>query len=93
MYFGRIPAGPAPPGVRTVEPEQKRRTERSPEGRITAYLASSDIKGIRQSSSDAAVYEVISDILSSGRTSRLYKSLIRDKKLAIQAQGFLRLPR
>ena len=41
---------------------------------------------------DAAVYEVISDILSSGRTSRLYKSLIRDKKLAIQAQGFSGFP-
>ena len=34
---------------------------------------------------DDAVYTVISDLLSNGRTSRLYRSLVRDKKLAVNA--------
>jgi predicted Zn-dependent peptidase len=31
---------------------------------------------------DDAIYDAISDILSSGRTSRLYRSLVRDKQIA-----------
>ncbi|HXU81384.1 MAG TPA: insulinase family protein, partial [Polyangia bacterium] len=37
---------------------------------------------------DDAVYDVISDLLSAGRTSRLYRSLVRDKKIAAGAGGF-----
>jgi predicted Zn-dependent peptidase len=37
---------------------------------------------------DNAVYSVIEMLLSNGRTSRLYRSLVRDKKLAAQAAGF-----
>jgi predicted Zn-dependent peptidase len=36
---------------------------------------------------DDAVYDVLSDLLSKGRTSRLYRSLVRDKQIAIAAQG------
>lgn len=91
MYFGRIPAGPPPPEVRTVEPEQK--SERS----VTLREESQRILliGYKKGSAthpDDAVYDAISDIMSSGRTSRLYKSLVRDKKLAIQAAGFSGFP-
>jgi predicted Zn-dependent peptidase len=41
---------------------------------------------------DDAVYDVISDLLSSGRTSRLYRSLVRDKKIAVTASGFSGFP-
>ena len=41
---------------------------------------------------DDAVYDVISDLLSGGRTSRLYRSLVRDKKIAAQAAGFQGFP-
>jgi predicted Zn-dependent peptidase len=41
---------------------------------------------------DDAVYDVISDLLSEGRTSRLYRSLVRDKKIAVQAAGFSGFP-
>ena len=34
-----------------------------------------------------AVYDVMADLLSKGRTSRLYRSLVRDKRIAIAAQG------
>ena len=36
---------------------------------------------------DDAVYDVLSDLLSKGRTSRLYRSLVRDKQIALAAQG------
>lgn len=91
MYFGRIPSGSKPSGVRTVEPEQKS------ERRVVLREQSQPILlvGYKKGSAmhpDDAVYDAISDILSSGRTSRLYKSLVRDKKLAIQAAGFSGFP-
>jgi predicted Zn-dependent peptidase len=36
---------------------------------------------------DDAVYDVMGDLLSKGRTSRLYRSLVRDKRIALEAQG------
>jgi predicted Zn-dependent peptidase len=41
---------------------------------------------------DDAAYDVLGDLLSNGRTSRLYKSLVRDKKIAAAAQGFAGFP-
>lgn len=38
------------------------------------------------------MFDAISDVLSSGRTSRLYRSLVRDKKLATIAGGFSGFP-
>ena len=35
---------------------------------------------------------MISELLSSGRTSRLYRSLVRDKKIAAGAAGFNGFP-
>jgi predicted Zn-dependent peptidase len=36
---------------------------------------------------DDAVYDAISDILSNGRVSRLYRSLVRDQQIAAVAEG------
>jgi len=36
---------------------------------------------------DDAVYDAITDVLSNGRTSRLYRSLVRDKQIAVAAQA------
>ncbi|HTY35944.1 MAG TPA: pitrilysin family protein [Bacteroidota bacterium] len=91
MYFGRLPAAAPPPDVRTVEPLQQ--SERS----VTLHEESQPILliGYKKGSAkdpDAAVFDAIEDIMSSGRTSRLYKSLVRDKKLAIEADGFSGFP-
>ena len=43
-------------------------------------------------SKDDAVYDAIADVMSNGRTSRLYRSLVRDKKIAAAAGGFSGLP-
>ena len=90
-YFGRLPAGPQPEPTRTVEPPQ------NAERRVTLREASQPFyfEGYHRPDSrdpDDAVYNAISDVLSKGRTSRLYKSLVRDKKIAIVAQGFNGFP-
>ena len=41
---------------------------------------------------DDVVYDALADILSTGRTSRLYRSLVRDKKIAAQAFAFNGFP-
>ena len=38
------------------------------------------------------MYDAIADLMSDGRTSRLYRSLVRDKKIASDAAGFTGLP-
>jgi predicted Zn-dependent peptidase len=85
-YFGALPKSPAPPALRTVEPPQT--AERTVTLRETAqpfYM-----EGYHRPAAthpDSAVYDVISMLMSSGRTSRLYKSLVRDKKIAAGASG------
>ena len=41
---------------------------------------------------DDAVYDAIADLMSNGRTSRLYRALVRDKKIAAYSAGFTGLP-
>ncbi len=41
---------------------------------------------------DNAIYEAIASLLSDGRTSRLYKSLVESQKIALTAQGFNGFP-
>ena len=43
-------------------------------------------------SKDDAVYDSIADLMSNGRTSRLYRALVRDKKIASDSAGFTGLP-
>jgi predicted Zn-dependent peptidase len=90
-YFGRLPTAPKPEPLRTVEPVQ--RAERQVVLRETAQPYY--IEGYHRPDSrdpDDAVYDVIGDLMSSGRTSRLYRSLVRDKKIAAGASGFSGLP-
>ncbi len=90
-YFGRLPAGPRPEPTRTVEPAQI--AERSVLLKETAqpfYLEGYHRPDSRHP--DDAVYNAISDVLSKGRTSRLYKTLVRDQKIAVFATGFNGFP-
>ncbi|HEV2021790.1 MAG TPA: pitrilysin family protein [Terriglobales bacterium] len=90
-YFGRLPAGPMPDPARTVEPPQ------NAERMVILHEASQPFyfEGYHRPDSrdpDDAIYNAISDVLSKGRTSRLYKSLVRDKKIAVFAAGFNGFP-
>jgi predicted Zn-dependent peptidase len=90
-YFGRIPARPAPPPLRTVEPPQvAEKTVVLDDPSQPMYLEAYH----RPASThpDQAVYDAIDDILSTGRTSRLYRALVRDKKLAVDVESFSGYP-
>lgn len=90
-YFERIPAAPRPEPLTTVEPPQKaERTVVLHETSQPFYIEGYHRPSYRDP--DDAVYDVISDLLSSGRTSRLYRSLVRDKKIAVAAAGFSGFP-
>ncbi len=85
-YFGRLPKGPKAPNMRTVEPAQigERRMVMREAGQpwyLEAYHRPNYLDA------DDAVYDAITDLMSNGRTSRLYRSLVRDKKLALFAGG------
>jgi predicted Zn-dependent peptidase len=90
-YFGRLPASPAPPALRTEEPKQiAEKTVVLPDKAQPIYA-----EGYHRPSAadkDEAVYAAISDVLSNGRTARLYRSLVRDKKIAAQAVAFAGFP-
>ncbi len=90
-YFGRIPKGTAPEPLRTVEPKQ------TAERTVVLHEASQPIylEGYHRgaaSDPDDAVYTVMELLLSEGRTSRLYRSLVRDQKIAVNAAGFNGFP-
>ncbi len=90
-YFGRLPKSPLPEPLRTVEPPQiAEKTVVLHETAQPIY-----IEGYHRPAAtdpDNATYDVISMLLSTGRTSRLYKSLVRDKKIAVVAQGINGFP-
>jgi len=85
-YFNSLPARPLPPLLHTVEPPQpgpKTAVVDSPTQPIVAIA----YKRPDQYSKDDPVFDVISLILSSGRTGLLYKDLVQEKKIALVAQA------
>ena len=90
-YFGRLPAGDKPAPPRTIEPPQiAEKTITMPDAAQPVYAEAYHRPAATHP--DNAIYDAISDVLSSGRTSRLYRSLVRDKKIAAGAAAFNGLP-
>ena len=90
-YFGRLPALPKPDERTTTEPPQnseRRVVLQDPSQPL--YLEGYHRPDYR--SKDDAVYDAIADLMSEGRTSRLYRALVRDKKIAAYSAGFSGLP-
>jgi zinc protease len=85
--FGAIPRAPAPPPVLAIEPPQegeRRVTVRKPARLPVVYLA---WHVPNHTSPDAPALEVLSAVLSGGRASRLYRNLVYDRQLALEAGG------
>jgi predicted Zn-dependent peptidase len=83
-YFARLPAAPLPPLIHTIEPPQigdKRASVRS----AAQPFVLIGYKRPDQNSSDDLVFDVISEIMSGGRTGMLYTDMVRDKKMALAA--------
>ena len=90
-YLGRLHAGPKPEPLRTVEPPQNSE-------RIVILHETTQpifIEGYHKPGAldkDDAVYDALQDLMSNGRTSRLHRSLVRDKKIAAVSGGFNGFP-
>ena len=87
-YFGAIPRGAVPPAVTAVEPPQvdERRLVLRKEG---AQLPIVNIAWHvpNYSSPDAPALELLSQLLSEGRASRLYRRLVYEKRMVLGAGG------
>jgi predicted Zn-dependent peptidase len=85
-YFGKVPGGPKPEEMTTIEPKQfAEKTVVLREATQPIYIEGYHRPSYRDP--DDAVYDAISDILSNGRVSRLYRSLVRDQQIAAVAVG------
>lgn len=90
-YFKRLPARPSPGPLRTVEPPQNVEREAVLREQTQPwYIEGYHKPGARDR--DDAVYDALQDLMSNGRTSRLYRSLVRDKKIAAFSGGFNGFP-
>jgi len=90
-YFSKIPAAPKPTPMTTIEPPQF--AEKSVvirEATQPFYLEGYHRPDYRDP--DDSVYDAITDIFSNGRTARLYRSLVRDQKIAAEGEGFSGFP-
>jgi len=86
-YFGSIPRGPEVPKVGAVEPKQlgEKRVKVKQEAELPAIYAGYKVPNL--TSADSHALNVLQGILSSGKSSRLYRSLVYDKQIALYAGG------
>jgi predicted Zn-dependent peptidase len=90
-YFSRIHGGPKPDPVETVEPPQLGQRRVTMQDPAQPFV----LIGYHKPSinhPDNAVFDAITEIVGIGRTSRLYKSLVKEKKIAVAASGFPGMP-
>ncbi len=86
-YFGRIPPGPPPLPIRTVEPAsitEKIVILKDPSQPL--YLEGYHKPAVTHV--DQPIYDAIDDILTNGRTSRLFRALVRDKQIAVSVGAY-----
>jgi zinc protease len=85
--FGRIPRAQTPPPVLAVEPTQngERRVLVKKEAELPVVYMAWHVPN--HQSNDAPALEVLSTILSGGRASRLYRDLVYQRQLALEAGG------
>lgn len=86
-YFSRIPRQPSPPKVGSVEPKQQgeRRISVKRHAELPAVFAGYHAPNIKHR--DSYPLDVLQSILSAGRSSRLYRSLVYEQQLALYAGG------
>ncbi len=90
-YFGDLPAGEAAPAVKTIEPEQ-RGERRFVINEPSQPLFIAGYKSVEVGHPDYAALELLGSILSSGRTSRLYRRMVEEEQLALAVQALSGFP-
>jgi predicted Zn-dependent peptidase len=90
-YFSRVPGGPKPEEITTVEPRQFAEKSVVVKEQTQPFY----IEGYHRPSyrdPDDTVFDAISDIMSNGRVSRLYRSMVEKEQIAAEAEGFTGYP-
>jgi zinc protease len=85
--FGPIPRGPEPPPVLAIEPAQdgERRVLLSRQAQLPIVYLAWHVPN--HTSVDAPALDLLSTVLSGGRASRLYRHLVYERQLALEAGG------
>lgn len=83
--FGRIPAGPEIRTVNAAEDAQygEKRVFLRKEAELPVVISAYKVPAIHQE--DGPALDVLSSILSGGKSTRIYKSLVYEKQLALSA--------
>lgn len=90
-YWGRIPYRPAPERIATVEPEQAGEKRIEVESKSQpVYIVGWHIP--EGTNPDRPALDALCDYLGQGRTSLLYKNLIKEKKTAMNVEAFAGFP-
>jgi predicted Zn-dependent peptidase len=90
-YFSKVPGGPKPEEMTTAEPKQFAEKSVTIREQTQPFY----IEGYHRPSyhdPDDAVYDAIQDIMSNGRVSRMYRSLVEQQQIAAEAEGFSPFP-
>jgi predicted Zn-dependent peptidase len=90
-YFSKMTGGPKPTGIMTKENEQwgeKRLSIESPSQPVVAV----GYKRPNVLDKDDVLFDVMSAILSVGRTSLMNKEMVQEKKIALAAQAISNFP-
>lgn len=90
-YFGRIPVEPKPKPIRTVEPEQWGERHVVVEAQSQPILVFGYHRPAVTHEDDTALM-AIANIVGQGRTSRLYKTLVKEAKIAVETGGLNGFP-
>jgi len=85
--FGSIPKGVVPNQNRNIDPPQtgERRIIVKREAQLPFLIKAFRVPNLREA--DSYVLEVIATLLSRGKSSRLYQSLVRQKRLALHTEA------
>jgi len=83
-YFGRLAKRPLPDPAITAEPQQEgpKSVQVESPAQPMEFIA---YHRPDQYDKDDPVFDVVSDLLSGGRTSIMYRDMVRDKRIALQA--------
>ena len=85
--FGSMPKGIAPSQERDIDPKQigERRVFVRKEAQLPYIVMGYHVPNLREP--DSYVLEVIATLLSAGKSSRLYQSLVREKRIVLSVDA------
>lgn len=88
-WFGDIPHGPANKRSLPAEPEQTEAREQTVRRNVPASVIVKSYKMCNRLSPDYYVFDLISDILSNGKSSRMYNELVKRRRLFTKIDAYI----